>query len=229
MSASASVRATVAGFAVLTGVAVAQAPGGDVEHQPEVRQVSGTIYEIGRIRIDTAQQRFELPGRVLRRDPPLEYLAVARGGAKGYESLLELEATAFEFNLACILIGLDAERSHLPQYQFHADPVDGQRVAIEFEWTSDGQSRSASAAESLQAGGESVSDNEWVYTGSTSFNGQYLAHISGTLIGFVHDPSSVIEHARGLGIGNYGLIGGNVSLLPPEGTDIRLVVKLLDD
>ena len=33
---------------------------------------------------------------------------VTQGGHKAYEALLEVNADAFQFNLACILIGLDA-------------------------------------------------------------------------------------------------------------------------
>jgi hypothetical protein len=47
------------------------------------------------------------------------------------------------------------------------------------------------------------------------------------LIGFVHDPYSVIDHANGAAIGAYGLLTGNEDLLPPEGSIISVTVSLV--
>jgi hypothetical protein len=55
----------------------------------------------------------------------------------------------------------------------------------------------------------------------------YLADSSGSLIGFVHDPMTVIEHQLGLGIGAYGSILGNTDILPPIGTRMTLIVTAL--
>ena len=55
----------------------------------------------------------------------------------------------------------------------------------------------------------------------------YLADSSGSLIGFVHDPMTVIEHQLGLGIGAYGSILGNTDILPPVGTRMTLIVAAL--
>jgi hypothetical protein len=52
-----------------------------------------------------------------------------------------------------------------------------------------------------------------------------MAQVLGTLIGFVHDPASVIEHRVGIGIGAYGSIGGNLDLLPEVGTELTLTVE----
>jgi hypothetical protein len=218
------------GITLALAVAVSDAQEGDedpVDRDPDVVQISATRYRVGPIELDTSTKRLQVPGRVLRRDPPLEYLAVTRGGLKAYESLLELDATAYEFNLACILIGLDPEASVLPEYQFDQDPVVGPRVRVEASWEAEGKTVTAHAAELLTAGGAPIDADAWAYTGSVVVpDGRYLAHFAGTLIGFVHDPASVIEHVKGLGIGNYGLIAGNAALVPVEGTPITLSVQL---
>ena len=80
--------------------------------------------------------------------------------------------------------------------------------------------------------GEEVFDNDdWVYMGSEmSHDGkQFMADVGGTLIGFVHDPWSVIEHRGGAGIGAYGLITGNKDALPPEGSAITLSIAVVQD
>ena len=70
--------------------------------------------------------------------------------------------------------------------------------------------------------------DQWVYTGSqmdTTGRG-FFAEQTGTLIGFVHDPLTVIEHRTGLGIGAYGVIAGNPALLPAVDTPIELTVTV---
>ena len=200
----------------------------DVDREPEVVRLSATEYQVGEILLDVEKRRFEVAGSVLRREPPLEYFAVTPGGMKAYESLLELNATAFEFNLACILIGLEPAESGLPQYQFDTGPVPGPLVRVMVGWEADGAVVNVPAATLLHAEGVVVEDDAWAYTGSLVLNdGRYLAHVAGTLIGFVHDPASIIEHVQGLGIGYYGSLAGNDSLVPVEGTPITLSVEVL--
>ncbi len=81
----------------------------------------------------------------------------------------------------------------------------------------------------MTAGEETFDDDRWVYIGSlTSEDGQqFMADMMGTLIGFVHDPASVIDHKTGGGIGAYGLLTGDEAVLPPEGSAIRLTVSLV--
>ena len=66
-------------------------------------------YQIGRIVVDKRAGSFTVPGRVHVVGKPLEYLATSPGGMKAYETLLEVDATGSEFNLACILIGLERD------------------------------------------------------------------------------------------------------------------------
>jgi hypothetical protein len=175
--------------------------------KPEIVDLGNGHYRVGPVEIDKTANEFTVPGRVLRAEPPLEFLAVAKGGRKGYESMLELDATAFEFNLACILIGLDGERTRgRPGFHFDPQLIEGDGVAIEVSWDSGGTTQTHAAGSLVLDGGHPIDDG-WVYTGSEfTRNGAYLAHIDGTLIGLVHDPSSVIEHASGVGINTYGSI-----------------------
>jgi hypothetical protein len=205
---------------------VAQGP--DDAAVPEVRPLGGDRFQIGAIVVDQAARTMTVPGRVLRTEPPLEYIAVSVGGVKGYESLLELDATGFEFNLACILIGLSNEDVVLPRYQFDLEPVVGPAVGLKVRWGSGADQKEYDAAAILWSNGKVDAAADWVYTGSYNDAGDpspYMAQVLGTLIGFVHDPAAVIEHRAGLGIGAYGSIGGNLDLLPELGTGLTLVVE----
>ena len=77
--------------------------------------------------------------------------------------------------------------------------------------------------------GEPVVSDRWRYTGSYRDAGPeklYMAEMSGSLISFVHDPDSVIDHEIGVSIGAYGATSGNIELLPELGMQVVVTVAL---
>ena len=88
-------------------------------------------YQIGAIIVDRNSSEFTVPGKILHLSDALEYLAVSEGGMKDYESLLALTTSPRDFNLACILIGLDDSKSSKPRYQFDEREADGQLSNLE--------------------------------------------------------------------------------------------------
>jgi hypothetical protein len=187
-------------------------------------------FQIGRIVLDKRAGSFTVPGRVHVVGRPLEYLATTPGGMKEYEALLELDTSGSEFNLACILLGLERDPKQGPFYQFSEAPVVGPRVVLDIAWDQGGKRKVVTAAAGLldPAAGVDPLTVVWVYTGSASMppSGQFAADMTGTLVGFVHDANSIIESVRGLGIGAYGSVSGNAQVLPPVGTPVELIVKL---
>jgi hypothetical protein len=196
------------------------------ETRPNVEALGNQRFRVRLIEVDKANKRFTVPGTILRDKPPLEFFAVTTGGFKAYESLLELGATAYEFNTACILIGLDPDKGQPPKYHFDPKPPEGDPVDIWVSWKVDANTTRVEAADLVRRGEKILPRGEWVYTGSIfTPEGGYLASLDGTLIGFVHDPSSIIEHRSGLGLGDFGSVGPNLSLLPPVGTRLTLTVE----
>jgi len=194
----------------------------------EVKALGLERFQIGRIVVDKRARSFVVPGRVHLFDKPLEYLASSPGGRKAYETLLELDASGSEFNLACILIGLERDPNLPPSKAPGAATAEGQRVAVSVAWTAGGQRRQISAAQALlssEAGatGEAI---DWIYTGSfTSRDGsQFAADHTGSLIGFIHDPTTIIKSKVAIGVGAYGSVRGNPAL-PPVGSAIELLVE----
>jgi hypothetical protein len=209
---------------------------GQAQSQPEaqaIEKLDGDRYRIGSIEVDKRLRSFLVPGSVLERDQPdgpIEFIAVTRGGTKAYEAIFELETTAVEFNLACILIGLDSKGATLPQYHFDATPLLGQQVELYLEWQQDGDSVRIPAAQAVTGYDPDARRHDWVYTGSFfGDSDQYMAEVSGALVGFVHDMDSVIQHRIGLGIGDYGAITANTGLLPPPGTPVTLTLQAKSD
>jgi hypothetical protein len=212
-------------LAIFGGLAFAQAPAPPVG---ELKSLGQDRYQVGRIVIDKRARSFTVPGRVHLLGQPLEYLATSPGGVKAYEALLELDSTGSEFNLACILIGLERDPKYADARKAGSGPLIGPRVALFVAWFEAGKRRQVSAAQALlnaevDARPESV---EWVYIGSPASDSQerFAADLTGTLVAFKPDDNSVIESAVGIGIGAYGSVRGH-AMLPPVGSAIELVVR----
>ena len=216
--------------AVGQGPALAQAAAAaSAASAPVLKALGGERYQVGRIVVDKKARSVTVPGRVQARDKPLEFLATSPGARKAYESLLELDASGTEFNLACILAGFERDPAVPLSRPLSTANAVGQRVDLWVAWGAAGQQRRISAAEAL-LGAEAVAQGkliEWAYTGSfTSKDGSQLAaDVTGTLVSFVKkDPTGVIEIAAAVDLGPYGGVRGN-ELLPPEGGAIALIVE----
>jgi len=213
------------GAVLLFAVGSVVAAGVQDAPEPQVVDLGDGRYRVGAVEVDGALHRFSVRGRVLRAGPPLEFLAVARGARRSYEAMIELDATAFEFNLACNLIGLDAEHARVrPASTYDPQVLDADRVALELSWEEGGSTKSV-PPETLLTDGGPVPAGDWVYLGSEfTQDGSFLAHVDGTLIGLVHDPSSVVEHERGLAMENGASIA-TTSEAPPADTPVVLTVE----
>lgn len=190
-----------------------------------VEDLGGGRYRLGRIEIDQNRGRIEVPGKINRHQGPFEFLATTAGGQKSYESLVELDSNAHNFNLACILIGLDSRGSTRPKMHFDETPVEGDPVDIDVSWTASEKAISVKAAELFLSQGKPVKSHRWRYTGSYfGPDGQYMAEEFGTLIGFVHDEDSIIHHREGLGLNDYGGVSLNHDLVPAVGQPVVIAV-----
>jgi len=184
-------------------------------------------FKIGNIVLDKTARSFEVPGKFLRTEPPIEFLAVAKNGQRGYESLLEFDVNVYEFNLACILIGLDTHKGLPPKAHFDPTPVVGDAVEIDLHWEVNGKKYEHLASDFFLVNNQKLKSGNWVYTGSTFLpKGGYLAEVAGgTLVGFVHDPASIIEHGQGFGPQSYGQLKLNKALIPAVNTPIKATFK----
>jgi len=240
-------------LAVLTAVisylvptlAVASDPAGDLviaEKQraaaeaalrnPKIQDMGGDRFRVGLIEIDRNRRTFTVPAVVHLEEGAQEYLIAARGGYKGYEAILEAGATPYEFNLACILIGLDDKKTRDPRYHFDPTTIEGDAVEISVSWQTDGGTRRIPAAQLVRdtRNDRTLPVEGWVYTGSTfTPDGQYLAQMDGVLVGFVHDPASIIEHATGFGQDLYGAVVPNTAVAPPKGTQVTVEVRAIGE
>jgi hypothetical protein len=193
----------------------------------DLESLGGDRYRVGRIVVDKGARRLTVPGRVLQRDVPLEYLAVSPKGVKGYETLFELDASGSELNLACILLGLEADPRAVRGEFRRGTAIPGPRVEIQVAWSGAGAPQRLSAAAALMgADAAAAAVVEWVYTGSpaSQWTGSFAADRTGSLISMIHDPRALIVAATPIGLGAYGSIRGNAAL-PSVGTPVELIIE----
>lgn len=193
-----------------------------------IERVSPNVVRIGGILVDTAKKEFTVDGFV-NEVPVLEFLVNTKGGWKAYETALEIETNAVNFNVACLLIGLDPARSVLPARQFDPKPPQGDPVEVFIEWDDAGRRRRIRAEQAIynRVTKQALSEGPWVYTGSVFYpDNTYQAEIEGVLIGFMHNRAPIIESPRSL-VGNYGDSIINPELNWKPGTKISIIVRAL--
>jgi hypothetical protein len=195
---------------------------------PVVERLGTNLFRVGTIRVDTAGREISVAGTINTGVATLEFIANTRGGLKAYETAITLDTDAVTFNTALLLIGLDRTRvRNAPTAHFDPATPDGDQVQIAIDCP--GRECSRMPAERLMYDTNSkqtVPEGKWVYTGSSFLpDGRYLAHIDGTLVGFVHDPATIIEYAAGAGLNRWGSIVLNPNLGLSPGTAVTMTVK----
>jgi hypothetical protein len=220
--------AALAAVTLPAAAALAQQP--SETRPPAVEKLGDNKFRIGQIMVDAAARQVSVPGRVNENVMQLEFIANALGGNKAYESALTLETSATAFNLALVLIGLDpAHARNVPKYHFDPATPEGDQVEIWVECPRKECERFP--AERLMYDKErkqELSGGGWVYTGSSFIpNGPYRAELDGVLVGFVHDPSSIIEYTGGGALNRFGRIVTNPGLGIKDGMEILVTVKAI--
>jgi hypothetical protein len=211
---------------------------------PVVKKLGENLAQVGNITVNTQKKELSVQGKVLplhssslpkpmpgeKPTPPplktLEYLATSRDGMKAYESALELDTDATTFNFACIMIGLEKSNAVLPKGHFDPTSTKGDLVEIWVEWAG----HKIRAEEMLyDETSKSIPQvGAWIYTGSKILSdGRFMAEMDGTIIGFVHDPDTIIESSIGAGLGAYGTIHMNPSFQLAADMSVKLTVRAL--
>ncbi|MGE0593059.1 MAG: YdjY domain-containing protein [Vicinamibacterales bacterium] len=226
--------ATALGILLASAPADAQTPRPPAPAAPAapapIERLGGDRVRVGNVMVDMAAREIRVEG-VVNEVNILEFIAVPKGGFKAYESALELDTNAINFNLGLILIGLDSSRATHPKQHLDPDPPSGDPVDVLIEWDDNGSPRRIRAEEMVynDVTKQTLPEGPWVYTGSvfSAANGAYLADTEGSLIGFVHSPAPVIDSPRPLSPGVYGSSRINPALGLSPGTKVQVIVRAL--
>jgi hypothetical protein len=195
---------------------------------PPIERLGTNLFRVGTIRVDTARREIAVSGKINGDVTTLEFIANTRNGLKAYETAITLDTDAVTFNTALLLIGLDRSRAkNVPRAHFDPAIPEGDTVEIAIECPGGECQRMPPERLMYDVDSkQSIAEGTWVYTGSAFLpDGRYLAHIDGTLIGFVHDPASIIEFAAGAGLNRWGRIVLNPAIGLAPGTAVTLTVR----
>jgi len=207
-----------------------QPPAPGTAKAPPLERLGPDSVRVGNVTVNTARKEVSVAGTV-NDVTTLEFIANTKGGFKAYESALELETDAINFNLGLILIGLDHSRAIPSRFPLDPNPPRGDLVEIFVEWEQDGLHQKIRAEQLVYNDDtkQTLSEGPWVYTGSAfaKERNAYLADLDGCLIGFIHSNAPVIESMRPLATGPYGTNRLNTKLNLKPGTKVVLTVRAL--
>ena len=192
-----------------------------------VEKIGENLFRLGSIRVDTAKREVTVPG-VVNESRTLEFIASTKNGFKGYESALELDTNAVTFNIAMILIGMDKDHAVPPTRHFDPKIPEGDPLEIWVEWKIGAETRRIPVTDLLwdRAKKEKFPNAPWIYIGGDfSPDGKYMSETDGVLIGFVHDPASIIEWAGANGVGRFGFVEIDPSLKLPARMPVTVIIK----
>lgn len=189
---------------------------------------SGTL-KIGFVMVDLAKREVAVLARI-NDVPAFEFLVNTRDGYKSYESLIEANTNAIDFNLGLILIGLDRDRAtRRPRFHFDPIPPEGDTVEMWVSWGAGAGERRVKADELMwnDATRTVVPHSRWVYTGSAFLRGStaFLADQDGVLVGFAHTPAPLIERVDAVPQ-PYGVVRLNPSLGLKPGSFVKFSVRV---
>jgi hypothetical protein len=194
-----------------------------------VERLGPDLVRIGAIQVNTKLRELSVPG-VVNDVTALEFIAVTKGGFKAYESVLELETNAINFNLAMILMGLDAKHAVMPKHPGDPTLPQGDKVEIWVEWAEGKDTRRVRAEQLVynEKTKQTLTEGPWVYTGSVfvEHTNAYMADMEGALIGFIHSMAPIIESPRPF-TPDYQANKINPSLQLRAGTAVTLTVRAL--
>jgi hypothetical protein len=187
------------------------------------RKIGGTI-------VDTVRRRVEIPAKINMVTGILEYMSCASDG-KLHESVLEQLDRGSHLHIALLLLDqmpaefVNDEKTG-PRLVRQGSPL---RVSVEFADLKTGKTVSRPAESFLYSRKRKGSPKQvdWVFQGSTFWNGDYSADTSKSIMGLVPDPTTVIAVMGNEGNPYQGMEGFEVhtKAIPPKGTPVTLVIE----
>jgi hypothetical protein len=213
----------------LPAVAQDAPPAGAPKGAP-IERLGPNLLRVGNVNVDTAKKEVSVKG-VINQVETLEFIVNPKGGAKAYESAIEVDTDGVNFNVGLILIGLDPSHTRWPK---RGDPPmlpNGDPVEIFIELEEGTQKRRIRAEQLVynEVHKTTLSEGPWVYTGSAFIPeaNAYLADLDGALIGFVHRRAPIIDSPRPIPPGPYGANRLNPALKLKPGTNVLVIVRAL--
>ena len=195
-----------------------------------LQQTGSNTFRIGRVEFDKVERTVSIPARVRVRNQVVEYALVTEQG-KAYESLFTTDARPMDIHLAFLLLGTGvAELTNDSAKPISVPQTNA--VKIEVTWESNGQPARFALADliCLTSGhpdptAPSMRLEKWFYNGSLFDRAGFAAQREGSIVSLIRDPVALINNP-GADRSNDDIHFPNTRLLPPEGTEVRVLVRV---
>ena len=198
---------------------------------PATTRAAAGVVEFPSVVADVARRQVRVACDALAVTAPLEFFCVARGGPE-HESVLRTAAKPSHVHAALLLLGL--EPGAPTRYDPAANkilPPTGPRLRISCEWTdAAGQTRRAPAAALMRdvrtkrpmpAGAAT-----WVFAGSSTKDGRYLADPLGYVVAIVNFEGAMIDVPRVASSANASLEWQfDPDAGPAKGTPVTMILE----
>lgn len=203
---------------------------------PPIERISETRLRVGRVLVDRAARRIELPAKVNMTAGILEYYAVSSNG-KLHESVLELAIEPSHLHLGLILLGVEQIKVDYGDYKSPPvviNPGGRLKLSLEFVDPKTKQPTTLGAEQWLYSRKAKGAPKplEWTFQGSTFWNNRYGADMDRSVIALIPDQIAVLGTTDSSGNPYQGdMLGFEVhtQVIPPKGTPVTLAIEVLGD
>ena len=190
-----------------------------------LKQIAPGIFQLGKVRLDKQRGTVSFPAVVNMNEALIEYLIVTSAG-KVHESLLRTDAEPWHVHVAMLLLGAKGSGTNsFPED--HTRPLPGEQVSIELRWKINGKEKYHRAEEFVYdlARKSTMRKGPWVYTGSTMFEGTFVAQRDGSIVSVIEDKDALINNPRA-GRDNDDNWQVNGRQLPPLESLVEVTIQL---
>lgn len=197
--------------------------------QSQFRVVDANTLAIGLVKVHKRERMLSLPATVNMDHFAIEYALVTMSG-KTHESLLATEASPQHIHIAALLLGVVPEPGLGLTNQAASVPATA-GVTVEVLWKADGKEqrqplqRLIGVADSAEAKiSATLTNGQWLYTGSRLESGRFVADSEGSIISIIRDSLALINNPD-VSRDNDDIHFPNRSLLPPAGTKVTVRIR----
>lgn len=196
-----------------------------------VKELSGGRLQIGQVTLDSKARTVTFPATVNMRTGLVEYAVVTTGG-KVHESVFKTDAEPFHIHTAMLLLGAKLETNIESAVFF--DPkreIPGPKLKIEVT-VPGGNARTNLIDRFVQnAQDKTPRTNQipfWIYNGSRTSDGVFLAQREGSIVSLIADPAALINNPR-QDRENDELWSANIAEIPPNETTVEVRFTFSDE
>lgn len=164
---------------------------------PPLKQISESVFEIGKVRFDKLARTITIPAEVNMDQGLIEYLLVHSSG-KVHESVFRTEAEPYHIHLAVLFLSESAPRVDAREAGTSSKGLARREVLIAVKSTLNGQEAAGRAEDyvlNVQTK-QPMTPGPWVYSGSRTVDGTFLAQRDGSIIAVIDDLDALVHNSR---------------------------------